>query len=79
MIRTYQDARDSRICLSMRRVRYTEVTGVPEAELRADLDPLSFGCFEKLSAIVKLFLCRNGLQGVSIYGALLPKVHAAPI
>lgn len=53
--------------------------GVMEAELRADLDSLSFGCSEKWSAIVKLFLCRNGLQGVRIYGALLPNSHLANV
>lgn len=60
----------------MRHLQCTEVTRVTEAQPNEDLDPLSFGCFEKLTVIAKLFLFRNWLQGVHIYGALLPKVHA---
>lgn len=60
----------------MRHLQCTGVTGVTEAEPRAESGPLSFGCFEKLTVTVKLFLFRYGLQGMHIYGALLPKVHA---
>lgn len=75
MIRAKQHTWGSRICLSMRHLQCTKITGVTETKLRASLDPLSSGCFEKRSIIVKLFLFRNRFRCLHIYGDLLPEVH----
>lgn len=75
MIRTKQHTQRSRICLSTRHLQCTKITGVTETELRTSLDPLSSGCFEKPTIMVKLFLFRNKFQCLHIYRDLLPKVH----
>lgn len=71
MIRAKQD---TGICPSMRHLQ-CGLQGVTETELRENPDPLSSGWFEKPSVIVQLFLFRNRLQCLHVYGDLLPKVH----
>lgn len=56
MIRAKQDTRGSRICPSTSHLQGTEILGVTETRLGANLDPLSPACFEKPSVIVQLFL-----------------------
>lgn len=51
----------------MRHLQGTEITGVTETQLRANLDPLSSGCFKKSSVIVQLLLFRNRLQCLHVY------------